>query len=492
GAGRARLLRQLLTESLVLALFGGVLGVAVAVLLVKLLSRLQPGDIPRLSGATINGNVLMFALCVSVLTGLLIGLFPALQQSRTGLAGTMNDSSRGSSEGRGRRRTRAVLVGVEVALALVLLNGAGLLGRSFAALQNVEPGFSAPNTMTMYVSLPRSRYDSAYKIANFYEQLQNRLAVLPGATKVGAIYPLPMSGEGWSGSFDVEGAPKDAAEGPHAELAAAMPGYFGAIGIPVLEGRDFTADDRPGHERVVIVDEELAKKYWPNESAIGKRINVDEAEGVWETIVGVVRHTRSAKPDERGGPQLYMPYLQHPQGMIYSIVRSSVPPYSLSASLRGAVQAIDRDLPVSKLQSMDDVQAKVVARQRFNMLMIGMLAVVALVLASVGLYGVMSYLVTQRAKEIGIRMALGGRAPHVRWLVVRESLWISLGGLAAGTVATLALSGVLGKMLFEVKATDPATYASIAALLLVVASVAAYAPARRATRVMPLEVLRDS
>lgn len=240
----------------------------------------------------------------------------------------------------------------------------------------------------------------------------------------------------------------------------------------------------------MIVDEELARKCWPNQSAIGKRVNADEAEGVWQTVVGVVGHTRSAKPEEKGGPQLYLPYLQHPQGMIYSVVRSSAAPYSLSSAMRGAVQSLDRDLPVSKLQSMDDVQCKVVARQRFNMLMNGMLAVVALVLASVGLYGVMSYLVTQRSREIGFRMALGGRARHVRWLVVRESLWISLGGLAAGTLATLALSGVLGKMLFEVKATDPATYALIAALLLIVASVAAYGPARRATRVMPLEVLR--
>ncbi|MEP6834947.1 MAG: ABC transporter permease [Gemmatimonas sp.] len=491
GAGRARLLRQLLTESLVLTTFGGVLGVAVAKILVVVLTRLQPGDIPRLSSATVNGSVLLFALGVSIITGLLIGLLPALQQSRTGLAGAMNESSRGASDGKSRRHTRAILVGVEVALALVLLNGAGLLGRSFAALQNIEPGFSAPSAMTMYTSLPRTRYDSAYKIANFYEQLQNNLATIPGATKVGGIYPLPMSGEGWSGSFDIEGVPENPMEGPHAEFAAAMPGYFGAIGIPIVQGRDFTAEDKIGRELVVIVDEELARKYWLNENAIGKRVNAAAAPGVFETVVGVVKHVRTEKPEAFGGPQIYLPYMQHPQGMIYSVVRTSVSPNTLARALRGAVELLDKDLPVSKLQSMTEVQLKIVARQRFNMLMIGMLAVVALVLASVGLYGVMSYLVTQRAREIGIRMALGGQASDVRWLVVRESLWISLGGLAGGTIATLALSGVLGKMLYEVKATDPATYASIAVLLLSVASVAAYGPARRATRVAPLEVLRD-
>lgn len=493
GAGRARLLRQLMTESVMLSMGGGVLGVGIAHITVKGLSRIQPGNIPRLDDASVNVNALFFALGLSVLTGLVIGILPALQQSGLGLAGAINESSRGASDGRGRRRTRAALVVVEVAMALVLLNGAGLLGRSFMELQGIKPGFDAGDAMTMYVSLPRARYDSAYKIANFHEQLQSNLASVPGAVKVGGIYPLPMAGEGWSGSFELEGkVPAAGEEPPHAQFAASMPGYFGAMGIELVEGRDFTAQDRRGNEMVAIIDEDLAKKYWPNESALGKRVNADAADGVYETIVGIVRHVRSASPAESGEGQLYLPYLQHPQGMIYSVIRSNVPPHTLTQPMRDAVRSLDADLPVAKLQSVDDILYKVLARQRFNVIMIGALALVALTLASIGLYGVMSYLVTQRSKEIGIRMALGGQPAHVRWLVMRESLVIAMAGLIVGTTASLAMSGVLAKMLYGIQATDAATYASIAGLLFVVSAVAAFGPVRRATRVAPLEVLRES
>jgi putative ABC transport system permease protein len=490
GATRARLLRQLLTESLVLALGGGAIGVVLAWLGVRTLTLLQPGNIPRLEETTVNGPVLAFSLAISILTGLLVGLFPALQQSRADVAATLTEGARGASDGRSRRRMRALLVVAEVAMALVLLNGAGLLARSFAALQTVRPGFEPSGTMTMYTSLPRSRYDDE-KVAAFYERLQTDIAATPGVTHVGGIFPLPMSGDGWSASFDIDGWPKDAVEEPHAEMAATMPGYFRAMGIPMLEGRDFTADDRAGRPWVAIVDESLARKYWPNESAIGKRVSSDVADGTFETVIGVVRHVRSKGPAETSEPQMYLPYLQHPQGMLYSVVRTSASPATLANPMRDAVRLLDRDLPVSKVRAMDDLVRQTLARQRFNMLMLALLALVALGLASIGLYGVMSYLVAQRTREIGIRVALGGQPRDVRWLVVRESLWISVAGLVIGTGVTLMLSGVLGKLLFGIRATDPVTYVSIATLLFVVSWVAAYGPARRATRVAPLIALRD-
>ncbi|MEP6764000.1 MAG: ABC transporter permease [Gemmatimonadaceae bacterium] len=491
GAGRSRLLRQLLTESLVLSICGGILGVVLAWVGVKLITILNPTSIPRVGLASVNWTVLIFSLGLSLVTGLLIGLFPALQQSRTGLAGALSDGSRGASDGRGRKHLRGVLVVAEVAMALVLLNGAGLLGRSFAALQRVDTGFSAHNVMTMYTSVPRSRYDSSGKIARFYSQLDERLAATPGVVVASGVYPLPMVNDGWSGSFDIEGVPKSVTEQPHAEFAVAMPAYFTAMGIKVVEGRDFIGDDNLAHPHVAIVDEELARKHWPHESAIGKRVNALEKEGEFATIVGVVRHVRATRPENDGGPQIYMSYLQHPQGMLYPVVRSTLSPVAMMNFMRSAVKSVDENIPVSKLQSMEAITASALSRQRFNMLMIATLAIVALILASVGLYGVMSSLVTQRSREIGIRMALGGQPNDVRWLVVRESLWICVIGLIVGTGATLATSHALKSMLFGIAVTDPVTYTSIAALLFAVSCVAAYGPARRATRVAPLVALRD-
>lgn len=492
GAGRGRLLRQLMTESVLISGAGGAFGIVIAFAAVKTLVYLQPGNIPRLENASVNAGALMFAVAISIVTGVVIGFLPAFQQSSTGVAAAIRDGARGASDGRARRRIRAALVVFEVAMALVLLNGAGLLGRSFVQLQQVDPGFDAGSSMTMYVSLPRAKYDSAFKIANFYQQLQNRLADIPGAARVSGIYPLPMAGEGWSGSFEIEGVVNTPGEdGPHAQFATTMPGYFSTMGITLVAGRDFTERDRGGQEMVAIVDEDLARKFWPNESPIGKRINADAADGTYETVVGVVRHVRSASHAETGEGQLYLPYMQHPQGMIYSVVRTQDAPNLLVSQMREAVRSMDRDVPVSKVQSVDELLLKSLARPRFNVLMIGALAIVALVLASIGLYGVMSYLVNQRAREIGIRMALGGQPAHVRWMVVRESLTIALIGVAVGTAASVAMSGAVSGLLYGVTPTDVFTFGSVALFLLVVAVVASIGPVRRATGVAPLDVLRD-
>jgi putative ABC transport system permease protein len=491
GANRGRLLRQLLTESTILCLGGGLLGVLLAWAGLDALTRLDAGSIPRLREARINGLVLAFSLAVSVLTGIIVGIVPALQQSRTDLRGAMGEGARGSSDGRSRRRFRTALVGAEVALALVILNCAALFGRSFAALQSVETGFRPHGVTSMYVTLPGRTYDSASKVTRFFERLQAHTAAIPGVTEASVVYPLPMAGDGWSGSFDVDGPPEVNAQGPHAEYAVVQPGYFHALRIPLIAGRDFDDDDKAKAPLVVIIDETLAHKYWPKQSALGKRINPGYAEGSWATVIGVVRHVRSVGPQKESEPQLYMPYAQNAQSIAYVVVRTGATTASVGSALRGAVHSIDRDLAVSRLRSMDEVVASAVARQRFNLLMLALFAGVALGLATVGLYGVMTYLVAQRTREIGIRIALGGQPYDVQRFVVQECLVIALIGLAIGTAGTLALSGALGSLLYGVRATDPLTYGVVASVLLAVALAAAYVPARRATRIDPMLALRE-
>ena len=385
-----------------------------------------------------------------------------------------------------------MLVAAQVAMALVILVTAGLLGRSFAALVRVEPGFRPEGVLSLTVNLPRSSYDSAARITGFFDRLMPSIGAIPGVIEASAVYPLPLGGEGWSGSFDVEGltpGPGDAE--PHAEYSVALPGYFRTMGIPLIAGREFSAADTRAAPRVAIVDERLAARYWPGVSPLGKRINAGENAGVWATVVGVVGHVHRASLMQEGEPQLYVPFSQHVETTLALVVRTGGEAAALAPALRGALRAEDRDLPTAQLRTMDQLLAGATARQRFNMLMIGVFALVALGLASVGLYGVMSYLVSQRTREIGIRIALGGQPGDVRRMVVRESLVISLSGLLAGAAVSLALSSIVGRVLFGVRATDPPTYIAIVLLLLLVAAAASYGPARRATRVNPLEALRE-
>jgi predicted permease len=493
GASRYRLVRQLLTESTILTLLGGALGVVVATVAIRALRLHGVAELPQLEGTRMDLTVLAFSFGVSLLAGVLIGLVPALQPSAATPGMVLGAATRSASGGLGRRRLRTALVVAQVAMALIVLNAAGLLARSFVALQRVEPGFDATGVLSSYVSLPRRAggpYDSVHKVNAFYERLAGNLAALPGVSSVGGVYPLPVSNDRWSSSFDVEGYPADR-EPPHAEMAAAMPGYFRTMGIP-LRGRDFTADDRPGRPRTVIVDEDLARKYWPGEEAIGKRISRDGSEDSWMTIVGVVGHVQRDGPAKASEPQVYLPYLQSPQGMLYAVVKTSLPPATLAAPMRQAVRSLDANLPVAKQRAVAELLHDSIARQRFSLALIAIFAVAALALASIGLYGIMAYLVAQRTREIGIRVALGGQPGDVRRMVMRESLGIAALGLVIGTVGSLMLSGGLSGFLFEIEPTDPATYASIAALLVIVAALAAFGPARRATRVDPLVALRDS
>ena len=489
GAARARLVRQLLTESTILAGLGGVLGVLLAWVGIRLLLRLDGGDIPRLGNTRIDGIVLLFSLGLTMLAGVLVGIVPALQQSMANVRGTLTDGGRSASGGRDGNRLRRTLVAAQVAMALLVLVGAGLLGRSFLALQRVKPGFSSSNVVTLALTLPRSKYDSAAKIIALIERLRAATAAIPGVSEASAVYPVPMGGDGWSGSFNVEGEPAGPEDPlPHAEYAVALPGYFHAMKIPMITGRDFEATDRDNSPAVVIVDEALARQHWPNQSALNKRIG---GPGQWATIIGVVGHVHNAGPQTDGEPQIYLPLLQNPQSVISVVARTAAPIASLAAPIRAVVKSLDPELPIARFRSLDDLVAQAVARQRFNMLLITIFAVTALTLASIGLYGVMAFLVAQRSREIGIRVALGGEPRAIRGMVLREGMRICVAGLCVGLALSLAVSRTLSGLLFGVAPSDPTTYVGIALLLLAVGAAASFGPASRATRVDPMVVLRD-
>ena len=378
-------------------------------------------------------------------------------------------------------------------MAFVVLVLAGLLMRSFTALQQIDPGFQADGVLALQMSLPRAKYDSPAKLAGFYHELQSRTATLPGVQRAAAVYPLPMSGDGWSGSFIVEELPLAPGQPePHAEYAVALPGYFRTLKIPLRAGREFTDQDKEGAPEVVVVDELLARRYWPGKKALGRRINlIGREEGVWAEVVGVAAHVRNAGPQEEGEPQIYMPFLQRPQSQLYMVACCAADPAAFSPALRREVRGLDADQPITKLAPLRQIVDRALARQRFNLLLVTLFAGVALALAAVGLYGVMSGLVAQRVNEIGIRLALGGRPIDALRLILGEGMTVVLGGLLIGLPGAVLLSRVATDLLFSTATTDPVTYGAIAALVALVSLAATYIPARRATRVDPLVALRD-
>jgi putative ABC transport system permease protein len=487
GAGRGRLVRQLLTESVVLTFSGGIVGLALGWAGVRLLVAYGASGIPRVADATINANVLAVSFGLSVFSGIFVGLFPAIDRSLGGGRAASSATTRGATAG--RHRLRSVLVSAQVAMALVVLVAAGLLTRSFVALEQVKLGFDAEHVASFQLTTPRVKYDSLSKVVAFYEQIQTAIASLPGVSSASAVYPLPMSDDGWSGSFRVDGEPDGPNDPiPHAEYAATMPGYFRTLGIRLISGREFAATDVKGSPAVVVVDEQLAREHWPHESAINKRIG---SPGQWMTVIGVVGHVHNAGPRTSGEPQLYLPFLQSPQSTMSIVARSDASVASLAPALRTAVYAVDRAMPVAKLRPVSEFVTAGFAKQRFDMLLIAAFAVTALVLAMVGLYGVIAYLVTQRTREIGIRMALGGRASSIKVMVLREGIFITLTGILVGGAAAVLLTRLLAEQLFAVSTFDPLTYVTIACALAVVAVVASYGPARRATEIDPMAALRD-
>lgn len=493
GASRWRLIRQLLTESVILSALSGLLGLLLAYGGVKLLVALTPSEVPRLHEIGLYVPVFLWTLAISVVTGVLFGLAPAVQASKPDLNTALKESSGrnpGSFQGSGLRN---VLIVSEVAVALLLLVGAGLMTRSFLRLQQVDPGFDATNVVSMNIALPTSKYREQ-QVLTFYDQLFERVKNLPGVKSVAGINLLPLGIGNVSSRFIVEGAPFVAlADRPFAGVRVVTPDYFQTMNIPQLKGRSFTEQDREKTSNVIIVNEALANRYWPNQDPIGKRLGFSEEDPrkqEWREIVGVVGNVKSKALEIEVMPEAYFPYRQIPENVMNLVVRTTSDPVSMVPVIRDQVLSLDKDQPVSDVMTMEQRVAKSVAAKRFVMSLLGAFSVLALGLAAVGIYGVMAYLVTQRTQEIGVRMALGAQKRDVLRLVVGKGMVLAVIGTAIGLIASLVLTRLMRSLLFEVTPTDWLTFVIVSVVLLVVSLLACYIPARRATKVDPLVALR--
>ena len=493
GAGRLRIARQMLTESVLLGLAGGALGAALSVWLTDLLVALAPADTPRLAEAAPDWRVLLFAAGASVLTGVLFGVAPAVQAARYDLHESLKEGGRGIAGS--RSRLRSSLVVAEVALSLLLLAGAGLLVKSFTRLQAVDPGFDPAGAVTMRISLPGARYKEPARKAEFYAALMERVESLPGVESAGATVSLPLGGSNYSvgRGFIRDGRPATPEEAANAAYAVVTPGYFRAMRIPLRAGRAFDERDGADSAKVVVVNESFARKAFAGEDPLGKRIHIWRDEKFTREIVGVVGDTRPQSLDAGEAPQMYVPHKQDASWGGLSVVaraRGGADPESLVPALREEVRALDRELPAYDVKTLGRVVADSTAYRRLTMFLMAGFAAAALLLAGVGLYGVISYSVAQRTHEIGVRLALGAQRGDVLRLVVRQGMLLTLAGLAAGVACAFALTRLMSGLLYEVSATDPAVYALVSLLLAAVAFLASYVPARRATRVDPMEALR--
>ncbi len=492
GASRTRVIRQLLTESILLSLLGGTLGVLLSLWGIDLLVALSPANLPRVDAIGLDGRVLGFTFVISLLTGIIFGLAPALQVSKPDLNDALKDGGRSSSIGFRHNRFRSLLVVTEVALSLVLLIGAGLMIRSFVRLLNVDPGLNTRNLLTLDAGLPRGKYTGPQQVA-FFQQVIERMQALPGVQSVGAVYPLPLSGAEEGMGIGIENRPPAApgeayTSGPH----WVSPDYFSVMAISLAAGREFTERDGVDAPRVVIINQAMAHRYWSDEDPIGRRIAFDQVNGQpnWREIVGVVKDVRHISLDSEPKPEMYFPFPQVPIFFLTIVLRTTGDPLSLAAAARGEVLAVKSDQPISNIHTMEELLANSVAQRRFNMLLLGVFATIALLLSAVGIYGVMSYSVVQRSHEIGVRMALGARRSDVLALVVKQGMALVLAGLGIGLGVAFALTRIMVSLLYGVSATDPLTFSIIALLLGAVAMLACYVPARRATKVDPMVALR--
>lgn len=494
GAGRARIVRQLLTESLLLALLGGAAGVGLAAWALKLLVSAGPEDIPRLAEIGLDGVALAFALGISLATGVLFGLAPALQTSRTDLAAAIREGTRGS-KGRGGTRARNVLVVVETALAVVLLAGAGLLIRSFLELQHVDPGFKPEGVVTFNVELPTSQYSDEAKLRAATAALLERMQRLPGVSTAGVtVYGMPFAGGVNMLTFTVAGwPPAEPGKVPVLRVAAVTPDYFKTLGIPLVKGRALSPRDRQGSPRVVLLNAAAIRKFFPNEDPLGKQIALGLADGKGNIpggeVVGVVADFKQDGLDQEVEPQIFQAYDQVPQPSLSVVVRSSSP-HLVAAAAKQQLREVDPNLPLFGLGTMTEKVSASTSQSRFYMALLGGFALVSLVLAAIGIYGVIAYAVRQRSQEIGIRMALGASRERVVRMVVIQGLVLAGAGAVAGLLGALVATRGLASLLFEVSASDPAIYAGVAVLLVLVAGVASWLPARRAAATDPQLVLR--
>jgi putative ABC transport system permease protein len=494
GARRSRLIRQFLTESVSLSLLGGLVGLVISYVGLIVLKAFIPENISQARAISIDYKVLGFTLLVSVATGLIFGLAPALQSIRFNQAETLKEGGRDAATGGSGKRLRSLLVMAEVAISLVLLIGAGLLINSFLRLRNVDPGFRAENLLTMKIVLPEPKYEKKVQRSAFYTDVIQRVQSLPGVRSAAVTTNLPLYRQGNSISISIEGKPQPPPGQEDIIVTRIIsPGYFDTMSIPLLKGRQLTDQDTDDSPNVVVISEGMARRYWPGEEAVGKRIAVGRIRSPedWIQVVGVVKDVRQFELTADPKPQMYLTHRQY--GFFDAqdlVVKTDVDSASMANAVRKAVWEIDKDQPVSNIRAMETILADSIARQRFSMLLLAIFASVALVLAAVGIYGVMSYSVAQRTHEIGIRMALGAQTSAVLKLAVGYGLKLVLAGIAIGLVAAFALTRVMSTLLFGVTATDPTTFTLISLLLVAVAAIASYIPARRATRVNPIIALR--
>jgi len=487
GASRLRIIRQMITESLLLSIVGGALGALLAMAGVKLLVSLSQDNIPRTANVKIDATVLAFTLFISLVTGLLFGLAPALRTMKENLVDALKDGMRGgASDATLKNRTRSLLVVFESAVAVMLLIGAGLLIRSLVALQGVEPGFDPNNVLTLRVDLPRQKYDTPDKTSNFFQQLETRVASLPGVEAVGSTTELPLSGQANDMPFTVEGRPSVGSNEAFADFRRVNQNYLSAMRIPLRRGRNFTEQEVRQNAKVIIVSQQLVDTTFPDEDPLGKRLITGMNEPY--EIIGIVGDIRHRSLQGEPTATMYMPTQEPARRNL--VIRTQGDPRSLASGVRKEVNGLDPDQPIAAIKPMTEWVNMSVAGARYRTILLGLFALLAMILAATGIYGVMSYSVAQRTQEIGVRMALGARPFDVLKLVVRQGMVLALIGVVVGLAGALALTRVMSSLLFGVTVRDPITFGLVAALLMLVAFIACFVPARRATKVDPLVALR--
>ncbi|HKS27514.1 MAG TPA: ABC transporter permease [Pyrinomonadaceae bacterium] len=492
GANRMRVVRQLLTESILLSALGGALGLLLAWWGIEVLMAFSPRDLLTLDKIGINVTVLLFTLGVSFLTGVIFGIVPAIEATRLNTSEMLKEGSKSIGGSPRARRLTSAFVVAQIALSLVLLVGAGLMLKSLMRLQSVNPGFDSDNLLTMRVILPGSKYKEDPQVVGFFKQAVERIEALPGVKSAGAVSFLPFTGLAAATRYKIEGKPEPPpGQSPGGDVRVVDNNYFRTMGIPLRSGRNFNAQEQAEARHVVIINETLAKQYFPNEDPIGKRITISMMEEpVPSEIIGVVGDVKHMSLDGEVKPMTYWPHPELVYNSMTIVVKTSGDPLQLAAAVQREIQAIDPNQPVSDVRTMEQWLSESVARARFNTLLLGLFSALALLLAAVGIFGVISYSVTQRTHEIGIRMALGASARDVLKMVVGQGMLMALGGVALGLGASFLLTRVMSSLLFEVSATDPLTFIFISLLLMVVTLLACYIPARRATRVDPMTALR--
>jgi putative ABC transport system permease protein len=488
GAGRGRLVGQMLVESLVLAGMGGAAGVALAFEAIRAIVAYAPVDLPRTDEVHLDARVLLFTMILSIFTGVLFGLFPAWRATRGDPQEAMKSGSRSATAGRGSGRLRSLLVALEVGLSVMCLIAGGLLLHSFVNLLHVDRGFDAERIVTVELNLPKSHYADLPESASFLRALLEQVESLPGVTSAGVSNKLPLRGEGGNNLLGTEGANVPLMERPLADIRQVNPGFFRTMGIPLRAGRIFEEADRS--RKVGLLSTVTAARLWPGENPIGKRFRMGGDDSPLMEVAGVVGDVRAVSLNKTPSLTVYVPYWQRFQNQASLAVRTSIDPLAASSAIRAAIRQVDRELPVPAFRTMEDIVAESVAQRRFQMSLVLLFAGAALLLASLGIYGVVSYSVAQRTNEMGIRMALGAQPGNIRRMVLGQSLLPVCAGLLAGVMASVALGRVLGSLLFGVSAWDPATISGVLTLLIAVAATATLPPVRRATRVDPMSALR--